>query len=447
MLVAFGCGPDRLETQYGRHRLTGQQGSVNGTDVLAAMFSDAGHDVHFRRTLVTDEMEAADIVVWFPDDEAAPRDEVCKWFDTWLSEYPGRTLVFVGRDFDAGPLYWKYMIQQRQKDKNLPVTVAPKSNSRPKPPAKAKKPPESEAKSEAPQPKDSKSKSAPGKSADNAKKKSPEQDATDAKKEDAKKDDGRKDDAKDDEAKEDSEEDLDEVSPWLTYEDGDQQEIRELEGPWAAGIDAGKTEIELSTRLVPIGEVEKLLTSDDQLLVSRLRQPQWNESQVLLIANGSFLLNLPLVNHEHRKLAGKLIAATGEPGQVVFLESGRGGPRIDPAPTDSSIWTLFEAWPLGAILLQLAAVGVMFCFARWPIFGRPKQPPPETTADFGKHVTAVGQLIARTKDRQFALDRLRPVEAAGRPSAPTAPPEPNSSASTSNLARRPPASPPESKGL
>ncbi len=34
------------------------------------------------------------------------------------------------------------------------------------------------------------------------------------------------------------------------------------------------------------------------------------------MANGSFLLNLPLVNHEHRKLAGKLIDAVGPPGKT-----------------------------------------------------------------------------------------------------------------------------------
>ena len=67
------------------------------------------------------------------------------------------------------------------------------------------------------------------------------------------------------------------------------------------------------------------------MLVSR----EWfDESQLIVVANGSFLLNLPLVNHEHRKLAGKLIDAVGPPGQtVVFLESFAGGPPISDDPS------------------------------------------------------------------------------------------------------------------
>jgi hypothetical protein len=165
------------------------------------------------------------------------------------------------------------------------------------------------------------------------------------------------------------------------------------------------------------------------------------------------------VNHENRKLAGKLIEAVGEPVEVVFLESGPGGPPIDPPYTDNSLWTLFQAWPLGAILLQLAAVGVIFCFARWPIFGRPKQPPPESTADFAKHVAAVGQLLARTKELPPGMGAGSAGEPLRAPSVPppletltTATP---SLAATSpeappdvraKLARRPPALPPDPRG-
>ncbi len=361
-VAVSGCGQEQIGNARWPPLLPGQSGSVNGTDVLADMFAETGHDVHFRRTLVTDEMEAADVVVWFPDNHHAPSDEVCEWFDQWLSESPDRTLVFVGRDFSAAPLYWEFLARQRQKNKTAKKPPAAAAESPPSPEAD-------------PKPKDEESASPKP----------------------------TRDEARDEE--EDKAESIEEEkrSPWFAYQEGKRLEIRQLAGPWAKGVDGAKSQIELDTVLVPSGQVDKLLTSGDKLLVSRMALPHWNGSQILLVANGSFLLNLPLVNHEHRKLAGKLIEATGEPGQVVFLESGKGGPPIDPPPVDSSIWTLFEGWPLGAILLQLAAAGVIFCFARWPIFGRPKQPPPESTADFAKHVTAVGQLMARTRDRQFAL--------------------------------------------
>ena len=76
-------------------------------------------------------------------------------------------------------------------------------------------------------------------------------------------------------------------------------------------------------------EAEPLLESDEGLLVGRVSRPNWDGSQVIVVANGSFLLNLPLINHQHRMLAGRLIQQCGQRGQnVAFLESGPGGVRI-----------------------------------------------------------------------------------------------------------------------
>lgn len=351
-----GCGQEYIENDYGRQRFPGTAGSVNGTDVLAAMFEDAGHDVHTRRTLVTDEMAAADIVVWFPNDTSAPRKEVCDWFDQWLIEEPGRTLIFVGRDFDAEPQYWDFHYNRK--------------------PARH----------------DEKDKLASGTSPDKAQKEDDSQQAEPAAGSDPENDSAKtSDDADDDRPKSRD-------CRWFTYEPGEKVTVRELSGPWADGIDAAKARIEVETRLVPKGDYETLLDSEVGPIVSRLTPAYSDGSQIILVENGSFLLNLPLVNHEHRMLAGELVAATGEGGAVVFLESGPGGPQIDPPPTDSSLWTLFQGWPLGAILLQLAVAGIIFCFARWPIFGRPKQPAGAATTDFANHVTAVGELLGKTRD-------------------------------------------------
>ncbi len=438
MLVA-GCGREELSTRYGRHRFTGEAASVNGTDVLAGMFTAAGHDVHFRRTLVTSEMENADVVVWIPDSSAAPTDEVCEWFDTWLTEYPGRTLVYVGRDFGAGPIYFDFLSKHRLKQlgKTPPETKQPAEPTAKQAEAtKDKSTPQAAAKSE---PTASEAKPDAGVKDKGSAEDTTQGDPTD--KAPGKKD-GKK-DGKDTDDRRDSE--------WFIYQPGDYRKARTLSGPWAGGIDAAKSEIELRTRLVPHEDIEELLTTDGDVIVSSESKPEWDGSQIIYVANGSFLLNLPLVNHEHRKLAGKLVESTGEPGHVVFLESGAGGPPIDPPHTDNSVWTLFNAWPLGAILLQLAAVGVVYCFAKWPIFGHPQQPPPDSVADFSKHVSAVGRLLARTKDRQFALDRVAPGEAGHARSAISAAPSlvvvsGQADAATESIARRPPALPPAPKG-
>ena len=116
-LVLSGCGVPDLATQYGRQQSTGMMASVNGTDLLAELFTKAGHKTYFRRTLVTDELSSADVIIWFPNDYSAPTDEVCEWFDGWLAAVPGRTVVYVGRDYDAAPVYWKTMMARGPKDK------------------------------------------------------------------------------------------------------------------------------------------------------------------------------------------------------------------------------------------------------------------------------------------------------------------------------------------
>ena len=62
-----------------------------------------------RRVLLTSAMENVQTVVWFPDDFDAPSEETCEWFDAWLAGDARRTLVYVGRNFDAAVPYWRKM--------------------------------------------------------------------------------------------------------------------------------------------------------------------------------------------------------------------------------------------------------------------------------------------------------------------------------------------------
>src|SRR5690606_2864032 len=75
-------------------------------------------------------------------------------------------------------------------------------------------------------------------------------------------------------------------------------------------------------------EYESLLYSGDLTLVSRVTEPYWDDSQILVVTNGSFLLNMALVNHEHRKLAGHLLAACGDRRVAAFVESGPDGIEV-----------------------------------------------------------------------------------------------------------------------
>jgi hypothetical protein len=336
--IVFGGCRENVNSIYGQMLPRALTTSVNGTDVLGEMFVEAGHQIATRRVLVTSRLETVDAIIWFPDDRSAPSQEVCDWFDTWLAARSGRTLVYVGRDFDAAPFYWRSMLpfvsnEQRILYRQRLLHAAASVTRRGGASATVE-------------------------------------------------------------------------CPWFTIRAARSRPVRTLAGRWSRDIDPGNAAIELGDRLVPDQGAERLLTSPPDALVSRQSKTNGNGSQIIVVENGSFLLNLPLVNHEHRLLAERLIAAVGRPGRVIFLESDVGGPALDPSGGPAGLWRLFGAWPLNVILLQLAALGIIFCFASWPILGRPKAPPAEVISDFRKHVDAVGRLLRATRNSDYAWRQI-----------------------------------------
>jgi len=202
-----------------------------------------------------------------------------------------------------------------------------------------------------------------------------------------------------------------EESPWFTIDRRpEKRSVRTLSGPrdWVAGIDASKLEIELASRLRPPNTAETLLQSEGDTIVSRQTVGQ---GQLYVVANGSFLLNLPLVNHEHRKLTARLIDAIGtEKRTVVFLETGAGGPSIvkdDPVSGMPTGVEIFNVWPTNWILLHLAVVGILFCFWRFPILGLAAPGEPARLSDFGKHLDAVAELLRQSGDEDYARGRVK----------------------------------------
>jgi hypothetical protein len=342
LLSAGGCY-EQVDTLYGRGRGSFGAESVNGTAVLQSMFEQAGHRVSARTRLSPSLRARADCIVWFPDDYDLPNAEVRDWLDDWLCDEPDRTLIYVGRDYDAGEPYWT-KVQAGAPPGQLPLIGQRITEER------------------------SRFQVWRGLSP----------------------------------AKEDCQ--------WFSVDNGAKpRKVRTLDGApgWLAGVDPSKVEIELNGRVRPSSTADVLLESEGDMLVSA--EP-WCDGRLIVVANGSFLLNLPLVNHEHRKLAGKLIEEVGPaPKDVVFLESRHGGPRIyedEPSGKTPTGLELFGRWPTNWILLQLAVVGIIFCFSRLPIFGRPRTVAPEGGADFGQHLRAMGELLGRSRDRDYAEARL-----------------------------------------
>lgn len=361
-----------VNTIYGRRRSQART-SVNGTSVLADMFSQAGCKVttwhQFSPRLIRSEA-----IVWTPDSFELPSSEQIDFLESdWLSaDYRSRTLIYVGRDYNAAIDYWNSQVGQHDGEKQL----------------KARK------------------KLAESRS-DHAYARSLTGTQTD--------------------------------SEWFNFRST--QVLRRVvpsEGPWAEFIDPAKADIHVAGKidLAPAKEAQRLeqevlLGSEETPLVVRLtNELDWPGSQVIIVINGFSIFNLPLVNHEHRKIAGQLIEACGNPNRVTFLETGPGGSRI--SRRDPKAYSGFEAltvWPINSILLHLIVAGILFCLMVFPIFGRPRNIEEDSPSDFTKHIRAIGDLLALAGDREGAIAQIQQyrglnLETSARTNAHSVEPEP-----------------------
>ena len=345
LILMMGCqASPRIESTYGRR--AGKPGgpSVNGTGVLAAMFEQAGYRVTTARYLGR-LVRKAPLIVWVPDDHNLPSENVHRFLADWLDQENGRTLVYVGRDFNAEISYWRAM--RSRADANDAVEYRRRA-------------------AHAQSVWDSTMGGLPA---------------------------------------------ADECTWFALNRSAPPRRVNSLEGSWSAGIDASQTDIWLHSRLILEGatdlgwRVTPLLSSAGDVLAAEVSQV--NGSRVIVVNNGSWLLNLPLVSHEHRKLAGRLIERCGPPQQVIFVESDAYGPQVaDSGARRHHGLEAFTAWPLNCILLHVTVLGILYCFSVFPIFGRPKRLPGRDNSDFGRHITAVGDLLAKTNDQQFARTQV-----------------------------------------
>ena len=196
--------------------------------------------------------------------------------------------------------------------------------------------------------------------------------------------------------------------------------VSELSGPWSKGVDAKKADVRLSSRIIMPKDPDDddyswqsrvLLESGDDVIAAEITRTLWDRSRIIVINNGSWLLNMPLVNHENRKLAGQLVqecdgnvAQTG--GKVAFVESTQSPQIASNGPRRHHGLEAFTVWPINAVLIHLTALGMLYCFSVFPIFGRARRVPARDNSDFGRHITALGEMLSRTGDEDYAREQI-----------------------------------------
>ena len=348
MLVTLAGCQKELKTGYGRSRGSNYTASVNGTIVLDKMIKSSGRRVrHYRR--ISPRWYQHDTIFWIPDDFSPPNQNVIDKVEDWLESEPDKTLVYVARDYDAAIVYWDHLrnvnAKMGQADDNTSREYANSLSSH-----LANSPRGEEQKSCA----------------------------------------------------------------WYDWKIKPFQKARSVTGDFANSLDTENAEIHYGSLPVP-GEitdsgtfndyqVEVLLTVDSIPLVYTLSRQDWDDSKIIIIGNGSMVLNLPLTNQVNRQIASRLLETVDESdydwGDVLFVENqGKIVVSDVDAPEVNSKWSWITKPPLRYMVPNLVFWCMLFCFVYFPIFGRPRNIVRNSTSNFRDHIFALARLIAGTNDR------------------------------------------------
>ena len=122
LAVLAGCGrSDEIVVEYGK--VVGKRGgiSVNGTSVLYGMFREKDFRTK-RYRKISPGLKRYDTIIWFPDNYQSPSPEAVIALQDWLDDGMGRTLIYVGRDYDAEIDYYTHLLKTAEKGESEKLT-------------------------------------------------------------------------------------------------------------------------------------------------------------------------------------------------------------------------------------------------------------------------------------------------------------------------------------
>lgn len=140
-------------------------------------------------------------------------------------------------------------------------------------------------------------------------------------------------------------------------------------------------------------------------LVFRLTSDRFPESQIIVAANGAPMLNGSLVDRLHQQVGQCIIESCLPASRVALLAYDSGGLLISDAPeadAKAAGLEMLTVWPLSAITMPAALLGVIVCAALLPILGRPQPLRNRSQSDFGLHIEAIGRMLYEARDSAHA---------------------------------------------
>lgn len=203
---------------------------------------------------------------------------------------------------------------------------------------------------------------------------------------------------------------------WFGVKDGGATATtcKALAGPWAVGIEPARAALPRHDILEPFGAEVHLVGDGVPLVIGWEGE---NESAILIVASGSFLLNEPLAHAGRRPLAWKAADWIDQGGARVAFIEGSAPTSSAPAGPPSG-FAFLTTDPLNWVSWHLLGFGLLASLAAAVRLGRPRSEPATGAERPVAHAEALGDLLARTRDPEAARGLLDLYRRWRHPSAP-----------------------------
>lgn len=367
--------------------------SVNGLGLLAGWLRAQGQQVS-RSKLLTTQIEQYDLIIWTHVGQVPPAEEPIRVLDDWMSR--GGRLVFLGHDHDATLAYWQRVYHTSAAGDRDLARWAYRHEL---------------AQIQAPE-------SAPWESDWTDSSQRPEPYPTGS------------------------------VTPWWQVAGGnsirfgqpqsvaatgDPLEAADLEGeplnpvaqapsvppaePLAVQLNSpGPAPVRVRTWLQPQSpnaQVTTYLQLDDQRI-----PVQWSDRlpasygasrrDLWVVSVPFFLTNFGLLQPEYARHRDEFLSNLAPYRRVLFLETGPGPVLMSSTPAErvDRPWAWMTQAPFPLFALHAVVLAIIFCFAKYPQFGRPKRVNFQPRNDFGQHLTEVGRLLRHAGSTDYARQKL-----------------------------------------
>ncbi|MEC7429389.1 MAG: DUF4350 domain-containing protein [Planctomycetota bacterium] len=343
-------GQDRLPVRYGQR---GGQGrvSLNGTSAFARLLQEYDLDVQSASRL-TPRIDRYDVLFWFPDSDREDYAEEQERLETWLRSGTDRRLIIVGRHYDATIDYLTQIGQSQDSEQGL----------------------------------DYRRRLAEAVSVSHLESLKQQETYFDG---------------------------------WVEWTPGSRRRSSQLGGPWATGLENANLTTSRYPNIPsaedqkshPTRSYEVKLEADGEPFAVAIQDSLWNGGEVIVVSNGSFILNYGLTDERNRQVVANMLDDLDFEDYfwgALFLESDEAGLPVMQREESGqkTMWDWMTEWPFSFFIPHFLVLGILIYFVFYPIFGRPKNLALPSSTDFGQHVEALGELMEKTRDRAYAIQHI-----------------------------------------